>query len=158
MARLRIDAGRHQLRRGGYDGVRRFGVDEVVELGLAFVIVTGDLHDVAAIGRGQIGVGVHQRVSHAFGMRHVDAEDDGFVKPAGGLQELRDLGGDQLRASGENEVSVKVGRVVLTILYEIAVIIELAGFRRQPSRSLSIPIRTTLYGARKPSAMPCLSE
>ena len=29
---------------------------------------------------------------------------------------------------------------------------------RQPSRSLSMPMRTTLYGARKPSAMPCLSE
>ena len=35
VARLGIDAGGHELRRGGDDGVGRFGVDEVVELGLA---------------------------------------------------------------------------------------------------------------------------
>jgi hypothetical protein len=38
-AGLRIDSGRQQARRGDNDGVGRFGVDEVAELGPAFRVV-----------------------------------------------------------------------------------------------------------------------
>ena len=47
LAGLGIDAGGHQLRGGGDDGKRFIRVDEVVELGLALVVVARDPHDVA---------------------------------------------------------------------------------------------------------------
>ena len=49
LAGLRVDAGGHQLRGRGDDRVALVGVDEVVELGLALVVVAGDPHHVLAV-------------------------------------------------------------------------------------------------------------
>ena len=48
--------------------VRRFRVDEVVELGLALLVVAGDAHDVAVVLGDQIGVLVDQRLPHPRGV------------------------------------------------------------------------------------------
>ena len=79
-------------------GIGGFRVDEVVELRLALVIVAGDAHDVLAVGGGEVGVGVDQRLPHALGVVDVLAEDDGLGEAVGGLEELGDLGGDEFGA------------------------------------------------------------
>jgi hypothetical protein len=91
------------LRGGGDDRVALFGVDEVVELGLALVVVAGDAHDVLAV----LGFGgrvlVHQGLAHALGVVDVLAEDDGLGEGVGGLEVLGDLAGDQLGALLEHQ-------------------------------------------------------
>ena len=89
-------------------GIGRFGVDEVVELRLALVVVAGDPHDVLAVGGGEVRVGVDQRLPHPLGVVDVLAEDDGLGEAVGGLQELGDLGGDELGALLEDQVAVEV--------------------------------------------------
>ena len=89
-------------------GIGRLRVDEVVELRLALVVVAGDAHDVLAVGGGQVGVGVDQRLAHALGVVDVLAEDDGLGEAVGGLEELGDLGGDQLGALFQDQVAVEV--------------------------------------------------
>ena len=89
-------------------GIGRFRVDEVVELGLALVVVAGDAHDVFAVGGGEIGIGVDHRLPHALGVVDVFAEDDGLGEAVGGLEELGDLGGDELGALFQDQVAVEV--------------------------------------------------
>ena len=48
-AGLGIDAGGEQARGGDDDGILRFRVDEVAELGLALGVAAGDAHDVAVV-------------------------------------------------------------------------------------------------------------
>ena len=129
MAGLRIDAGGHQLRRRGDDREGGLGVDEVVELRLALVVVAGDAHDVLAVGGGEIRVGVDQRLAHALGVVDVLAEDDGLGEAVGGLEKLGDLGGDELGALFEDQAPVEVRLVVLAVLDELAVLVRLALLR-----------------------------
>ncbi len=89
-------------------GIGGLRVDEVVELGLALVVVAGDAHDVFAVGGGEVGVGVDQRLPHALGVVDVLAEDDGLGEAVGGLEELGDLGGDELGALFEDQIPVEV--------------------------------------------------
>jgi len=88
---------------------------------------------------------------------NVLAEDDGLGEAIGGPEKLGDLGGNELGALFEDEVSVVVEVVVFAVLDLVAELVYLP-FPDASVESLSIPIRTTLYGARKPSDMPCLSE
>ena len=72
---------------------------------LPFVVVAGDPHDVLAVGGGEVGVGVDQRLPHALGVVDVLAEDDRLVEAVGGLEELRHLRGDQLGALLQDHVA-----------------------------------------------------
>src|SRR5690606_984950 len=123
---LRIDARGHELGGGGDDRVGGLGVDEVVELGLAHVVVAGDAHDVFGVGGGEVGVGVDEGLSHAFGVVDIFAEDDGLGEAVGGLQELGDLGGDGGGALFEDEAAVVVEVVVFAVLDLVAVLVEFA--------------------------------
>src|SRR5437870_4668239 len=65
-------------------------------------------------------------------MVDVFAEDDGLGEAVGGLEELGDLGGDEVSALLQDEVLVKVEVVVFAILYFLAVPVGLA-FLRAPA-------------------------
>ncbi|MNE34618.1 hypothetical protein D3C80_1283470 [compost metagenome] len=91
LAGLSIDAGGHQLAGGGDDRVALFRVDEVIQLGLAFLIIAGDAHDVLAVLCHALGVEVDQGLAHTLGVIDIVAEDDGFLERVGGLEELGDL-------------------------------------------------------------------
>jgi len=125
-------------------GVGRLGIDEVIELRLAFFIVAGDAHDVLAVGGGEIGVGVDESSTHALGVIDVLAEDDGFGKAIGRPEKLGDLCRDELGAFLEDQDFVVVELVVLAILdgWPYLSVCPISG--RQPSRSLSRPMRITL--------------
>ncbi len=56
LAGLGVDASGHQLGGGGDNGVLAFRKDEVVQLQLAFLVVTRDAHDIAMVLRHQVGV------------------------------------------------------------------------------------------------------
>ena len=115
-------------------GIGGFGVDEVVELGLALVVVAGDAHDVLAVGGGEVGIGVDQGLPHALGVVDVLAEDDGLGEAVGGLEELGDLGGDEFGALFEDQVAVEVAVVVFAVLDDLAVLVGLARLRAASRR------------------------
>lgn len=58
LAGLSVDARGHQLAGGGNHRVALFRVDEVVQLGLAFLVIAGDTHNVFAILSHTLGVEV----------------------------------------------------------------------------------------------------
>ena len=70
------------------------------------------------------------------------------------------LRGDELRCAFRgSRLRSKSRLVVVAVLDQLAVLVASCPFSgRQPSRSLSRSMRTTLYGARKPSSMPCLQR
>ena len=128
VAGLGVDAGAHETGGRADDGIGGFRVDEVVELSLALVVVTGDAHDVFGVGGGEVGVGVGHGLAHALGVVDVLAEDDGLGEAVGGPEKLGDLGGDGRGALFQDEVLVVVSDVVFAVLDELAVFVGLAGF------------------------------
>ena len=126
VAGLGVHPGGHELRGGGDHRIGRFRVDEVVELGLALVVVAGDAHHVPGVGGGKVGVGVDQGLAHALGVVDVLAEDDGLVIAVGGLEQLADLVGDQGGALLEDEAAVVIEFVVLAVFDHLAVLVGLA--------------------------------
>jgi hypothetical protein len=72
------------------------------------------------------------------------AEDDGLGEAVGGLEELGDLGGDQFGALFEDEVAVEVASLYSRSSMSWPYLSVLPSSGRQPSRSLSRPMRTTL--------------
>jgi hypothetical protein len=101
LAGLRVHPGAHELGGGGDHRVGLFGVDEVVELALAFGVVAGDLHHVFGLGGADVGVGVAQRLAHAGGVVDVFAEHDGLGVAVGGLEVF----GDALGHHGSSRFS-----------------------------------------------------
>src|SRR5690348_819102 len=91
LAGLRIHAGGHQLAGGGDDRVALFRIDEVVQLGLALVLVTGDAHDVLAALTYAFRVEVDQGLPHTLGVVDVVAEHDGLLVRISGHEEFGDL-------------------------------------------------------------------
>ena len=138
MAGLGIDAGGHEL--GGHrdDGKGGFWIDEVVELGLALVVVAGDAHDIPAIGGGQVLIGIDQGLAHALRMVDVLAEDDGLGVAIRRLEKLGDLGGDQDRALFEYQIAVIVAVVVFAILDGMT---KLVGLPQRRSPAVQIPVK-----------------
>ena len=61
---------------------------------------------------GEVGVGVDQRLAHPLGVVDVLAEDDGLREAVGALEELGDLGGDELRCACRGRGAVEVAVVV----------------------------------------------
>ena len=94
---------------------------------LALVVVAGDPHHVFAVGGGEVGVGVDQRLSHPLRVLDVLAENDGLGETVCRLQKLRDLHGDNLGALFEDQVPVEVPVVVFPILNELSELVPLAG-------------------------------
>ena len=125
VAGLGIHTGAHQARGAGDHRIGRFGVDEVVELSLAFVIIAGDAHDVLAVGSGQVGIGIHQRLTHPLRVVGGLTEDDGLGDAIGGPEKLRDLGRHEFGALFEDEVLVEVAEVVFAVFDELPVPVHL---------------------------------
>ena len=128
MAGLCIDAGAHKTRGAGDDGVGGLGVNEVIELRLAFIVVASDAHDVFGVGSGEVGIGINHCLPHAFRVVDVLAEDDRLGKAVGGFEEFSNLGSDKGGAFGEDEIPVEVAVVVFAIRDELAVIVRLPVF------------------------------
>ena len=97
-AGLCVYPGGHELGGGGDYRVAGFGVDEVVELYSALRVIAGYLHDVFAVVRHEVAVGVGEGGSHALGVVDVDAEDDGFGKAVGLVEKFGYSLGDGLGA------------------------------------------------------------
>ena len=129
VAGLGIDARRHEAGGAGYDWIARLGVDEVVELRLAFVVVASDTHHIFAVGSGEVRVGIHERLTHPLGVVDIFAEDDGFCESVGGFQKLRDFGSHSGGAFFEDQIPVEIGGIVFTVFDDMAVFIELPIFR-----------------------------
>ncbi len=138
MARLSVDAGRHQLRCRGDHRERLLRVDEVVELRLALHLVTGDPHHVAMILGDERTVlrDVDERLAHALGVVDVLAEHDRLVHRVLGMHVRRDPLSDHLRATRERDVTVEVELVVDLIRDVVAEVVDLALLRPPPEHVL----------------------
>jgi len=111
---------------GGDDGIGLLRVDEVVELGLALLVVPGDTHHVALVAGRQVRIRVHQRLPHPLGVLDVLAEHDGLGVAVRGLQELGDLGGHHGGTLLQDQVPVEVTFVVFPVLDLLPILVRLA--------------------------------
>ena len=125
LASLRINAGTHQLGSSTDNWVGGFGVDKVIELGFAFIVVAGDAHDVFCIGRCKVGIGVYHCLSHSFGMIDIFAKDDSLGIAAGCLQKFRDLLGNKGSTLFENQSPIIVADIIFTVFDNLPVFIGL---------------------------------
>ncbi|MNL10776.1 hypothetical protein D3C87_1315870 [compost metagenome] len=141
LAGLSIDAGGHQLAGGGNHRVAFFRVDEVIQFGLAFLVIAGDTHDVFAILGHALRVEVDQGLAHALGVVDVVAEDDGFLKRIGGLEEFGDLLRHQLGARLDHQGAVHILEVVDAVFDQLAILIEHA-FGWPPALQVFIEVDT----------------
>jgi hypothetical protein len=127
LAGLGINAGGQQLGGGDDDRVRFVVVDEVGKLGLAFVVIAGDAHHVAAVagsGRDELD----QLLPHAFGVVLVIAKNDGLGHGVGGLEVFPDLARHKLGALFQHQSAVEILGVVLALLHHLAEFVDLAFF------------------------------
>ena len=125
LASLGINAGAHQLGSSTDNWVGRFGVNKVIELGFAFIVVAGDAHDVFCIGRCEVGIGVNHSLAHSFGMIDIFAKDDGLGKAVGCLEKLRDLFGNKGGTLFENQIPIIVAYIVFTVFDNLPVLVGL---------------------------------
>ena len=125
MASLGINAGAHQLGSGTDNWVCGFGIDKVIELGFAFIVVAGDAHDVFCIGRCKVRVGVYHCLTHSLGMIDIFAKDDGLGKAAGCLQKFRDLLGNKGSTLFENQSPIIVADIVFTVFDNLPMLVGL---------------------------------
>ncbi|MNQ58901.1 hypothetical protein D3C85_731200 [compost metagenome] len=139
LAGLSIDAGGHQLAGGGNDWVARLRVDEVIQLGLAFLVIAGDTHDVFAILGHALRVEVDQGLAHALGVVDVVAEDDGFLKRIGGLEEFGNLLRHQLGARLDHQGAVHILEVVDAVFDQLAILVEHA-LGRSPALQVFVEV------------------
>ena len=123
LAGLRVHAGAHELGGGGDDGIVLLWIDEVVQLALAFGVVTGDLHHVFGVGSAEVGIGVAQRLAHAGGVVDVFAKDDGLGVTVGGFEVLGDLGRHGFVALFQHQLAVHVGAGVDAVFNQVAVLV-----------------------------------
>ena len=122
-----------------------FRVDEVAQLRLPFGIAAGDAHDIALVFVAQVLVLVDQCAAHAGGVLFIDAKDDGLlVAVAALLQEVGDLGCDQLGAVVDNQGAIEVLGVVEPVFHSSPSRSVLPGSGRYPSTSTSMWTLTTL--------------
>ena len=127
-------------------------VDEVVELGFAFVVVAGDPHHVAGIVADQARVRfiVGEGLAHPFGVVDAGAKDDGLAHRVVLVEEGTDLAGDGLVAVGEHDSAVDVHLVVDPVLDGLAVVVNLA-FGRSPTSQVLVEVNADhLVGGEEP--------
>ena len=122
-AGLRVYPGGHELGGGGDYRVAGFGVYEVVKLYSAFEVVAGYLHDVFAVARHEVAIGVGEGGSHALGVVDVDAEDDGFGKAVGFVEKFGYSLGDGLGSFVYDQVFIVVFEVVNAVFDAGAVLV-----------------------------------
>ena len=134
---LRVHAGGHEFRRGGDDGVKFGRADEGVEVALALVVITGDLHHVSAVGGDEVGVRVCKFPPHPLGVLDVHAEDDGLGKAVAAFEELGDLPCDDLAALLDDDVPIEVGAVVEAVFNDFAFLV-LESLRRTPAFCVNV--------------------
>ena len=122
-AGLRVYPSGHELGGGGDYWVSGFGVYEVVELYPALKVVAGYLHDVFAVARHEVAIGIGEGGSHALGVVDVDAEDDGFGKAVGLVEKFGYSLGDGLGAFVYDQVFIVVFEVVNAVFDAGAVLV-----------------------------------
>ena len=125
LAGLGVHAGGHQLAGGGNHRVAFFRVDEVIQLGFAFLFVTGNPHHVFAVLFHSLRVQVYQGLAHAFGVVDVFAEHDGFLVRVGLFQEFGHLHGDHFGALLQNQLAVEILLVVDAVFDQLTVLVGL---------------------------------
>jgi hypothetical protein len=126
---LRVDTGRQKFRGCNNDRVLRFGVNEVIELGLAFVVVARDPHHILAVLRAKVAIFVDESLAHSLGMIDVLAKDDRLVESIGPFQKLRDLARHQGCSLLQDERAIEVALVVDAVLDFLAMLVALSSFR-----------------------------
>ena len=139
LAGLCIDASGHQFGGSCNDRIGLFRVDEVVELGLAKVIIAGDFHHIALIFKHLLGVEVCQRPSHPVGMIDVVAEHDGLGHRVGFLEVVGDGLGHQLGTLVDHQSAVKILLVIDTVFNQVALFVHLP-FGGTPPLQIDIDI------------------
>ncbi|MNG85936.1 hypothetical protein D3C85_821590 [compost metagenome] len=132
LAGFGIDASGHQLGGSSDDRIGLFRVDEVVELGLAKVIIAGDFHHIAIIFQHLLGVKVRQRPSHPVGMIDVVAEHDGLSHRVGFLEVVGDGLGHQLGTLVDHQGAVEVLLVINAVFNQVALFVHLPFGRTPP--------------------------
>ena len=157
LAGLRIDPGGHQFAGGGDDRVAGFRVDEVVQLGFAFLIVTSYAHDVLAALGNALWVEVDQCLAHALGVVDVVAEDDGLLVRIGCSEEGGDFFGNQLGARFHDQGAVHVLEVVDAVFDQLAVLVFHA-LGRSPALQVAVKVDSYDFVRRKKAVFDALLE
>ena len=139
LAGLGIDASGHQLGSGGNDRIGLFRVDEVVELGLAKVIIAGDFHHIALILGHLFRVEVYQGTAHSVGMIDVVAEHYGLGHRVGFLEVVGDGFGHQLGTLVDHQSAVEILLVIDTVFNQVALFVHLP-FGRAPPLQINVYI------------------
>ena len=118
-----------------------FGVDEVIQLRLAQVVITSDFHYVLVVFGHLFRVQVDQCPAHPFGMVNVVTEDNGFSHGVGAFQVAGDGLCHQLGALVDHQSAVKVLLVVDTVFDYFTVFVRLA-LGGSPALQVNIQIDT----------------
>ncbi|OPZ68963.1 MAG: hypothetical protein BWY82_02406 [Verrucomicrobia bacterium ADurb.Bin474] len=151
---LCINPGAHEMRGACDDGIGGLRIDEVIELGLAFRIISGDTHDIPGIGSSQIGIGVDQRLPHAIRMILILTEDDSLVETVSRPEKPGDLCRNGFRPTPENEVTVIVTVVVFAVFDDVSIAVSLPVFGPPTVKILVQSDTDHFVGCEKPVFYP----
>ncbi|VXG75735.1 hypothetical protein CDS [Salmonella enterica subsp. enterica serovar Derby] len=138
-AGLCVDAGGHQLGGGGDNRIGFFGVNKVIQLCFADVVIAGDFHHILVVLLDLFRVEIDQRAAHPLRVIDVVTEDDGFIHRVGAFEVIGNGFGHQFGTLINHHRAIKIFLVVDTVVDQLAVFICLA-FGRAPSLKIDIDI------------------
>ncbi|SVJ78483.1 Uncharacterised protein [Klebsiella pneumoniae] len=138
-AGLCVDAGGHQFGGSGDNRIGLFGVNKVIQLGFADVVITGDFHNILVVLLDLLWVEIDQRAAHPLRVIDVVTEDDGFIHRVGALEVIGDGFRHQFGALINHHRAIKIFLVVDTVVDQLAVFIRLA-FSWAPALEINVDI------------------
>ncbi|GAR76271.1 hypothetical protein NGUA18_04194 [Salmonella enterica] len=138
-AGLCVDAGGHQLGGGGDNRILFFGVNKVIQLGFANVVIAGDFHHILVVLLDLFRVEIDQRAAHPLCVIDVVTEDDGFIHRVGTFEVIGNGFGHQFGTLINHHRAVKIFLVVDTVVDQLAVFIRLA-FGGPPALEIDVDI------------------
>ena len=139
LAGLGIDTRAHELAGDGNHRIGAVGVDKVVQLALAYLVVARDLHHVFAAGGANVFVGLGQGRCHALGMVNVFTKDNGFGVAVSALEVLGNFVGHHAVTQAQHQVAVHVSSGVDAVFNRVARIVQHA-FGRAPAKGVAVQI------------------
>ena len=134
-----IHAGGHQLGGGGDNRILFFGINKVIQLGFANVVIAGDFHHVLVVLFDLFRVEIDQRTAHPLRVIDVVTEDDGFIHRVGAFEVIGNGFRYQFGALIDHHRAVKIFLVVDTVVDQLAVFIRLT-FGRAPALEIDVDV------------------
>ena len=115
-----VCSGRKQFRSRCNHWIRTGYGNEVIQLGFAVHIRTGNSYAIIGILLNHIGIVIDKGDSHTLSMVFGSTEHDGFLHSVGAFQILRDFSGNLINAVLENDGVIIVPVVVNSVFNDIA--------------------------------------